>query len=38
MSGIDKTINEIRRFNRFYTVSMGFLDSDYFDTEYSIVE
>ena len=38
MSGIDKTINEIRRFHRFYPVSMGFLDSDYFDTEYSIVE
>lgn len=38
MSVIDKTINEIRRFNRFYTVSMGFLDSDYLDTEYSVVE
>lgn len=38
MNEIDKTINEIRRFNRFYTVNMGFLDSDYLDTEYSIVE
>jgi Transcriptional regulators len=38
MDGIDKTINEIRRFNRFYTVSMGFLDSNYLHTEYSIVE
>lgn len=34
----DKTINEIRKFNRFYTVSMGFLDSGYLDTAYSIVE
>lgn len=34
----DKTISEIRKFNRFYTVSMGFLDSGYLDTEYSIVE
>lgn len=38
MSGYDKTVNEIRKFNRFYTVSMGFLDSEYLDTEYSIVE
>lgn len=34
----DKTISEIRKFNRFYTVSMGFLDSGYLDTAYSIVE
>ena len=34
----DKTIREIREFNRFYTVNMGFLDSDYLDTEYSIAE
>lgn len=38
MSGIDKTIDEIRKFNRFYTVNMGFLDSGYLDTEYSVVE
>lgn len=38
MSEIDKTINEIRKFNRFYTVSMGLLDSGYLDTEYSVVE
>lgn len=38
MNGIDKAIYEIRRFNRFYTVNMGFLDSDYLDTKYSIVE
>lgn len=38
MSEREKTIDEIRRFNRFYTVSMGFLDSVYLDTEYSIAE
>lgn len=38
MSGYDKTISEIRKFNRFYTVNMGFLDSMYLDTEYSVVE
>ncbi|MCI8410344.1 MAG: MarR family transcriptional regulator [Lachnospiraceae bacterium] len=38
MSGYDTTIKEIRKFNRFYTVSMSFLDSEYLDTEYSIVE
>ena len=38
MSENEKTINEIRKFNRFYTVSMGFLNSAYLDTEYSIVE
>lgn len=38
MCGHDKTVDEIRKFNRFYTVNMGFLDSDYLDTEYSIVE
>lgn len=38
MSEYDKTIDEIRKFNRFYTVSMGFLGSGYLDTEYSIVE
>lgn len=38
MDRYDKTINEIRKFNRFYTVNMGFLDSGYLDTLYSIVE
>lgn len=38
MDEIDRTIHEIRKFNRFYTVSMGFLDSGYLDTEYSIAE
>ncbi len=27
MSIYDKVIKEIRKFNRFYTVNMGFLDS-----------
>lgn len=34
----DKTINEIRKFNRFYLVNMGFLSSNYFGSEYSIAE
>lgn len=34
----NKTVSEIRKFNRFYTVNMGFLNSDYLDTEYSIAE
>lgn len=38
MDKYDKTIHEIRKFNRFYTVSMGFLNSGYLDTSYSIVE
>ena len=38
MGRYDKTINEIRKFNRFYTVNMGFLDSGYLDTSYSIAE
>ncbi|WP_168356705.1 MarR family winged helix-turn-helix transcriptional regulator [Petralouisia muris] len=38
MNEIDRTIHEIRKFNRFYTVNMGFLDSGYLDTEYSIAE
>lgn len=33
-----KTVNEIRKFNRFYTVNMGFLDSNYLDSKYSVVE
>lgn len=39
--GYDKTIHEIRKFNRFYTVSMGFLDSAQIETkinQLSIVE
>lgn len=38
MNGYDQTVSEIRKFNRFYTVNMGFLDSGYLDTEYSVAE
>lgn len=38
MKEYEKTISEIRKFNRFYTVNMGFLNSDYLDSKYSIVE
>lgn len=38
MNDYDNTIREIRRFNRFYTVNMGLLDSGYLDTEYSVAE
>lgn len=38
MDFYDKVIEEIRRFNRFYTVNMGFLDSVYLDSDYSITE
>ncbi len=34
----NKTVSEIRKFNRFYTVNMGFLDSEYLNTQYSIAE
>lgn len=38
MEEYDEIINEIRKFNRFYTVNMGLLDLDYLDTEYSVAE
>jgi DNA-binding MarR family transcriptional regulator len=38
MHSKDKTINEIRKFNRFYLVNMGFLSSNYWGSEYSIAE
>lgn len=38
MNIYDIATNEIRHFNRFYTVTMGLLDSSYFDTEYSLAE
>lgn len=38
MDNFDKTIEEIRKFNRFYTVNMGFLDLNYLDSNYSSVE
>lgn len=33
-----KAIDTIREFNRFYTVTMGFLNSKYLDSKYSIAE
>lgn len=38
MGKYSKTIDTIREFNRFYTVDMGFLNSNYLDSEYSVVE
>ncbi len=38
METYDKIVREIRRFNRFYTVNMGFLNSGYLDSNYSIAE
>lgn len=38
MNHYPKTIHEIRKFNRFYTVNMGFLNSGYLDTDFSIAE
>lgn len=34
----DKAVKEIRKFNRFYTINMGFLNSGYLDSKYSIAE
>lgn len=34
----EQTISEIRRFNRFYTVKLGFLNKNYLDTAYSVTE
>lgn len=33
-----KTINQIREFNRFYTVLSGFLNRNYLDSGYSVTE
>lgn len=38
MGEYNKAIDEIRKFNRFYTVNMGFLNGEYLDSKYSIVE
>lgn len=38
MRELNRTIDEIRNFNRFYTVNMGFLYSTYLETEYSVIE
>lgn len=33
-----ETINQIREFNRFYTVLLGFLNQNYLDSGYSVTE
>ncbi len=38
MSEYGKAIDAIREFNRFYTVNMEFLNSNYLDSNYSVVE
>lgn len=38
MNEYEKTISEIRKFNRFYTVNMGFLNLNYLDSKYSVLE
>lgn len=38
MDSCEMTIEEIRTFNRFYTVNMGFLHSDYLDSAYSMAQ
>ena len=38
MNEYRKTIGAIRKFNRFYTVNMGFLNSNYLDSKYSVAE
>lgn len=38
MRAYDKAIDEIRKFNRFYTVIMGLLDTEYLETKFSMVE
>lgn len=38
MENKQETVNQIRAFNRFYTVLLGFLNGDYWDSGYSITE
>lgn len=38
MCKYNKTVGAIREFNRFYMVNMGFLNSNYLDSKYSIAE
>lgn len=38
MDSKQKTIEQIREFNRFYTVLLGFLNRNYFDSGYSVTE
>lgn len=38
MNIYDETVEEIRKFNRFYTVNMNFLSNSYLNTKYSVAE
>ena len=38
MNACERTVNEIRKFNRFYTVNMGLLNAGYPDNHYSVAE
>lgn len=38
MENREETINQIREFNRFYTVLLGFLNRNYLDSGYSVTE
>lgn len=38
MDNRKETIDQIREFNRFYTVLLGFLNRNYLNTEYSVTE
>lgn len=38
MNDRDRTIDEIRKFNRFYTTDMGFLNEKYLNSSYSMTE
>lgn len=38
MKDKQKTLNQIREFNRFYTVLLGFLNRNYLDSGYSVTE
>ena len=38
MTNKQETINQIREFNRFYTVLIGFLNRNYLDSNYSVTE
>lgn len=38
MENKQETIDQIRAFNRFYTVLLGFLNRDYLDSGYSVTE
>ena len=38
MSYLDKLIEQLSDFNRFYTVMQGFFEPKFLDTDYSVVE